>query len=346
MPNSSHVLPDRTGDGFRARLIAVLSALVVANILAWVWTLAAFAGQPVLVGTAVLAYTLGLRHALDADHIAAIDNVTRKLMQDGQRPVAVGLFFALGHSAVVLIASVAIALAATSLIGRFAAYREIGGVIGTSASALFLFVIAISNLIVLFGLYRAFKRVRRGAALHEDDIDELLQQRGWLARLFRPLFRFVSKSSHLFPIGFLFALCSSRIGRTLVAIKQNEPLVRAQGISPMPYKLAAFAISAGITGAAGGVYCFNLRIIDPTFLDFYYMQTFLIIVIIGGAGSFWGVVAAGVALSALPEVLRFSEDFRMIIYGVILVVAMFVMPGGVSGWLRERRLARLREALR
>jgi ABC-type branched-subunit amino acid transport system permease subunit len=146
-------------------------------------------------------------------------------------------------------------------------------------------------------------------------------------------------------IAFLYALCSSRIGRTLIAIKQNEPLVRAQGIAPMPYKLASFAISAAITGAAGGVYTFNLRIIDPLFLDFYYMQTFLIIVIIGGAGSFWGVIAAGIALSALPEVLRFSADFRMIIYGVILVVAMFVMPSGVAGWLRERRIARMRAAL-
>jgi len=146
-------------------------------------------------------------------------------------------------------------------------------------------------------------------------------------------------------LAFLYALCTSRIGRTLIAIKQNEPLVRAQGISPMPYKLASFALSAAITGAAGGVYCFHLGIIDPLFLDFYYMQTFLIIVIIGGTGSFWGVVVAGVALSALPEVLRFSADFRMIIYGLILVVAMFVMPSGVAGWLRERRLARLRATL-
>src|SRR5207248_1097426 len=147
-------------------------------------------------------------------------------------------------------------------------------------------------------------------------------------------------------LAFLHALCSSRIGRTLIAIKQNEPLVRAQGISPMPYKLASFTISAAITGAAGGVYTFNLRIIDPLFLDFYYMQTFLIIVIIGGAGSFWGVVVSGIALSALPEVLRFSADLRMIIYGLILVIAMFVMPSGIAGWLRERKLVRLREALR
>jgi len=146
-------------------------------------------------------------------------------------------------------------------------------------------------------------------------------------------------------IAFLYALCSSRIGRTLVAIKQNEPLVRAQGIAPMPYKLASFAIAAAITGAAGGVFVFHLGIVDPLILDFYYMQTFLIIMIIGGAGSFWGVVAAGIALSALPEVLRFSADFRMIIYGVILVAAMFAMPSGVAGWLRDRRIARLRAEL-
>jgi ABC-type branched-subunit amino acid transport system permease subunit len=147
-------------------------------------------------------------------------------------------------------------------------------------------------------------------------------------------------------LAFLYALCSSRIGRTLVAIKQNEPLVRAQGIAPVPYKLAAFAISAAITGAAGGVYCFHLGIIDPLFLDFYYMQTFLIIVIIGGAGSFWGVIVAGIVMSALPELLRFSEDLRMVIYGVILVMAMFVMPTGVAGWLRERQLVRMREQVR
>ncbi len=147
-------------------------------------------------------------------------------------------------------------------------------------------------------------------------------------------------------LALLYALCSSRIGRTLVAIKQNEPLVRAQGIAPMPYKLAAFTVGAAITGAAGGVYVFHLGIVDPLILDFYYMQTFLIIVIIGGAGSFWGVVVAGVAMSALPEVLRFSADFRMVIYGLILVVAMFVMPAGVAGWLRERQLQRMREQLK
>lgn len=160
------------------------------------------------------------------------------------------------------------------------------------------------------------------------------------------LFYWIAWAYALLALGFLYALCTSRIGRTLVAIKQNEPLARAQGISPLPYKLAAFAVGAAITGIAGGIYTFHLKIIDPLFLDFYYMQTFLIMVIIGGAGSFWGVVGAGIVMSALPEILRFSLDLRMIIYGVVLLVAMLAMPNGVAGWLRERRLAHLRTLLR
>ncbi|MGP0092299.1 MAG: HoxN/HupN/NixA family nickel/cobalt transporter [Xanthobacteraceae bacterium] len=190
----------------RGRIVGVYVILITANLSAWAWALIAFAERPVLVGTAVLAYSLGLRHALDPDHIAAIDNVTRKLMQEGKRPVAVGLFFALGHSTVVVLASLAVALAAHAVTDEFARYREIGGVIGTSASALFLFIIAMANLVVLRGVYRAFRQVKRGELVREEDIDAVLQQRGWLAGLFRPLFRFVSKSWHLYPIGLLFAL--------------------------------------------------------------------------------------------------------------------------------------------
>ncbi len=192
--------------GFRSRIVGIYAFLIASNLAAWIWALAAFAHQPVLIGTAVLAYSLGLRHAIDADHIAAIDNVTRNLMQQGQRPVAVGFFFALGHSTVVVVASVAVAMTASAISEEMASYREIGGILGTSASALFLFIIAIANLIVLRGVYRAFRLAERGELVTEEQVDALLHQRGWLARLFRPLFRFVSKSWHLYPIGLLFAL--------------------------------------------------------------------------------------------------------------------------------------------
>lgn len=193
-------------NSFRRRLVIVFAILGVGNVAAWAWALAEFAGQPVLLGTAVLAYSLGLRHALDADHIAAIDNVTRKLLQDAKRPITVGFFFALGHSAVLLLASLAVAFAASSLIEKLTAYREIGSVVGTLASTLFLIAIALANLAVLGNVLGALRRVRRGERVRDEDIDALLQQRGWLARLFRPLFRFVTTSWHLFPLGFLFAL--------------------------------------------------------------------------------------------------------------------------------------------
>ncbi len=147
-------------------------------------------------------------------------------------------------------------------------------------------------------------------------------------------------------LAFLYALGTSRIGLLLKALKQNDVLLRSQGIDPGPYRLAAFVIAGVLTGIAGGIFAFHLKVIDPSFLDFYYMQTFLIIVIIAGPGSFWGVLIAGAVMVALPEVLRFSNELRMVIYGFILVATMMLMPRGVAGWLDDRRIAALRRSLR
>lgn len=159
-----------------------------------------------MLGTALLAYTFGLRHAVDADHIAAIDNVTRKLMQHGQRPVGVGFFFSLGHSAIVAVMSIGVAFAAAALTPRFDSMKAVGGVISTSASALFLFAIASINVLVLASVYRTFQAVKRGEPFVEEDFDLLLNKRGFLSRIFRPLFRLVNKSWHMLAIGFLFGL--------------------------------------------------------------------------------------------------------------------------------------------
>ena len=107
------------GASLRARIIGIYVLLIGANVAAWLWALSAFRNYPILLGTAMLAYTFGLRHAFDADHIAAIDNVTRKLMQEGKRPVAVGFFFSLGHSTIVVLLSIAIAVTATALQSKF-----------------------------------------------------------------------------------------------------------------------------------------------------------------------------------------------------------------------------------
>src|ERR1700691_4895189 len=125
--------PERT----RGKVVGMYAILAAANVAGWLWALVEFHDNALLLGTAFLAYSFGLRHAFDADHIAAIDNITRKLMQDGRRPIAVGFFFSLGHSTVVVALVLAIAFATTALQGHFAAFQAIGGIIATSMSATF-----------------------------------------------------------------------------------------------------------------------------------------------------------------------------------------------------------------
>lgn len=180
--------------------------LVVANIGAWLWALIAFRNYPVLLGTALLAYTFGLRHAVDADHIAAIDNVTRKLMQQGKRPVAVGFFFSLGHSTIVFGLSVAIALTSVALKDRFDSFPAIGGIIGTSVSSFFLVAIAIANILILISVYRTFRRVKKGGAYVDEHLNLILAKRGFFGRIFRGLFRLINHSWQMYPVGFLFGL--------------------------------------------------------------------------------------------------------------------------------------------
>jgi high-affinity nickel-transport protein len=143
MPPSLRSLFNDQPGNTRAKILAIYAVLAVFNLGAWAWAVLAFHHYPVLLGTAFLAYSFGLRHAVDADHIAAIDNVTRKLMHEGKRPVAVGFLFSLGHSTIVVVGSIAIAATALALQHRIDHIRDIGAIVGTLVSTLFLFAIAI-----------------------------------------------------------------------------------------------------------------------------------------------------------------------------------------------------------
>ncbi len=189
-----------------AKIVAVYVLLIGANLAAWAWAVVAFHGYPALLGTAFVAYSFGLRHAFDADHIAAIDNVTRKLMQDGKRPLSTGFFFSLGHSSIVVALSLAIAGTTVALQGRFQSLKEVGGTVGTSVSALFLLLVAIANVFILVSVYRTFRSVKSGGPLVEGNLDGMLAGGGLLARLFRPLFGVVRRSWHMYPLGLLFGL--------------------------------------------------------------------------------------------------------------------------------------------
>ncbi|CCD93073.1 Hydrogenase nickel incorporation protein hupN [Bradyrhizobium sp. ORS 375] len=196
----------------------MLAGLVLANALAWAWAFALYAERPAIVGTALLAWLLGLRHAVDADHIAAIDNVVRKLVQDGDRPRAAGLYFALGHSSVVVIATIVVSLVAgADLLSEDSTIRAIGGAIGTSVSAGFLLLIAVANLILFVNLWRRPSHPHPGSEAAGE------VGRGLLIRLLRPVLRIVSRAWHMYPLGFLFGLgfdTASEIG--LLSLSATE----------------------------------------------------------------------------------------------------------------------------
>jgi high-affinity nickel-transport protein len=190
----------------KGKVILTFGLLALANIFIWIAALVTFRHFAFLLATASLAYTFGLRHALDADHISAIDNVTRKLMQRGQRPLLVGFFFSLGHSTIVVLLSVGIALTAARIQSHFPALERVGGLIGTAVSALFLLLIALINLLVLRGVVGMLARVKRGETFNERDLDATLNQLGIMGRIFRPVLRLVDRSWKMYGVGFLFGL--------------------------------------------------------------------------------------------------------------------------------------------
>ena len=206
MPAALGALFDDRPGGLTRKIIGVYVVLAAANVAAWIWALTAFRHYPLLLGTAFLAYSFGLRHAVDADHIAAIDNVTRKLMQEGKRPAAVGFFFSLGHSTIVILATVAIAATALAFKDQIDSLKGIGGLVGTLVSALFLLAIALMNIVILSNVYRTFRRVKAGEPYRDEDLNLLLAGRGLMARIFRPMFRLIRRSWHMYPLGVLFGL--------------------------------------------------------------------------------------------------------------------------------------------
>jgi high-affinity nickel-transport protein len=193
-------------EAVRRRGIGLYAGLIGFNVLVWAVTLAVAVRWPVILGAAIVAYGFGLRHAVDPDHIAAIDNTTRRLMHARQQPVAVGFFFSLGHSTIVILLSAALALSTAFIKVHLPQLQATGSIVGTSVSAAFLIVIGLINLVVLLDVFRRFQAVRRGGSLDDEALHDHLDNRGLLARLFRPALRLVDRSWKMYPVGVLFGL--------------------------------------------------------------------------------------------------------------------------------------------
>jgi high-affinity nickel-transport protein len=198
------------------RLGSMMTVIVVLHLVGWITLVfivdparLSLGGKAFGIGVGLTAYTLGLRHAFDADHIAAIDNTTRKLMSDGQRPLAVGFFFSLGHSTVVFGLALLLATGVKAIIGPVeddsSTLHHYTGLIGTSVSGVFLYLIAILNVIVLVGILRVFVRLRRGE-YDETELEQQLENRGLLNRFLGRFTKSITTSWHMYPVGLLFGL--------------------------------------------------------------------------------------------------------------------------------------------
>lgn len=223
--SSFNRLFDDKPDNVQGKIVTIYIVLLAANASVWIWAITAFRDYPLLLGAGLLAYTLGLRHAVDADHIAAIDNVARKLIQMQKQPLSVGLFFSLGHSSVVALGSIFVAVAMSAAQSNFENLKVIGGLIGIGVSAVALLAVAGSNIIILISAFRILNGVKRGEHLVEADFTALLSQRGIINRLLRPLFGIISASWHMYPLGILFGLgfdTASEIGVLGISAAQGQ----------------------------------------------------------------------------------------------------------------------------
>jgi high-affinity nickel-transport protein len=234
-------------------VVQVIGSLIVANVLVWVAVGIVLSYNPTLVSPAFLSYTLGLRHALDADHISAIDLMTRRLIASGQRPVTVGTFFSLGHSTIVIITCVVVAATSGALRDRFDNFAYVGGIVGTSVSAAFLILLCLGNGWVMYRLIKRLRQVLREPNPHHpaDATDEdqaasnlQLEGAGFLANVFRKLFRIVDRPWKMYPLGVLFGLgfdTSSEIAILGIASVQG-----AQGTSLWVILIFPLLFTAGM----------------------------------------------------------------------------------------------------
>ena len=199
-----------------ARAGCMAATVVALHVLGWGMLAAALRGHYHItktevfgVGTGILAYTLGMRHAFDADHIAAIDNTTRKLVNDGKRPLSVGFFFSLGHSSVVFVLALLLNFGIRALNNQVrndgSALHNVTGIVGTAVSGTFLFLIAALNVIVLVSITKVFREMRRGR-YSDEELEEQLAKRGLMTRFLGPLFRRVDSPWKMYPVGLLFGL--------------------------------------------------------------------------------------------------------------------------------------------
>jgi high-affinity nickel-transport protein len=211
------------------------------------------ANHPTLLGMGALAYIFGLRHAFDIDHIAAIDNTVRKLVEQRSDPMGVGFFFSLGHCTVVACMTLVTALAVHFAQQQLPQLQSIGEIVGAAVSGTFLLVVGCINLFIFADIYRLFVRMREGV-YGEQGLEKLLLSRGFVARFVNPLLKLITKSWHVYPVGFLFGLgfdTASEVALLAMSAEAEKTAIPWTGIFALPI---LFASGMSLMDTADGIF--------------------------------------------------------------------------------------------
>jgi high-affinity nickel-transport protein len=309
------------------------------------------------VGVGITAYTLGMRHAFDADHIAAIDNTTRKLMSDGQRPLGVGFFFSLGHSTIVFLLAIGFALGIRGLGGDVSndgsALHQATGLIGPTVSGTFLLLIGLLNLAVLVGIIRVFLRMRRGE-YSEHELEAQLNARGFLNRIYGRATRAVGKSWQMYPLGLLFGLGFDTA--TEIALLATAGTAAAGGLPLYAILCLPILFAAGMS---------LLDTLDGAFMNFAYGWAFsrpvrkvfynititalsVVVALLIGSIELLAVLANRLQLTGGVWDLVSGVDLNLVGYAI---VGLFVVTWALAlaiwrfGRIEERWTARLEQGI-
>ncbi len=305
------------------------------------------AGGAFGVGVGITAYTLGMRHAFDADHIGAIDNTTRKLMAEGQRPLSVGFFFSLGHSTIVFLLAAAFAVGIRGLSGAVqndsSTLHKATGLIGPTVSGVFLVIIGIINLIVLIGIVKVFRRMRQGE-YDERELEKQLNSRGFMNRFLGRATRAVKQPWHMYPLGLLFGLGFDTA--TEIALLATAGTAAAGGLPLYAILCLPILFAAGMS---------LLDTIDGAFMNFAYGWAFskpvrkvfynititglsVAVALIIGIVELVAVLADKLSLTGFPFSFISNLDLNYVGYGI---VGLFVVTWVVA--LAVWRFGRIEE---
>jgi high-affinity nickel-transport protein len=316
-----------------ARLAGLYGFIGTLHVVGWGLYLHYAAHYPPLVGLGFVAYMFGLRHAFDADHIAAVDDTVRYMLQKGKRPLGVGFFFSLGHSSVVLVLAIAIAYAASAVKREMPTLQNIGGVLGASVSGTFLWVIGILNLLVLLDILKVWQQAKTGTHSHAH-LEQLLTQRGLINRLLGGrLQKLMNHSWQMYPLGLLFGLgfdTASEVGLLAMTAGASAGNLPTPAVLSLPILFAAGMTMMDTTDGVLMCKAYNWAFLNPLRKIFYNITTtglsIVVALVIGTIELLQVFITVGGWHGAFLDFIA-SLDFGILGY---LIVALFLLAWALS----------------